>query len=394
VTPRTVYLSYVFPPDAAPRAVQVARLVRHSALPDLHVVCATEGAGGERVHTVPWGPLARARRAVRWRTIRSRLLAPDAFRPWAADAARAAAALRPRVLVTFGQPMSDHLAGLRLRRRRADLRWIAHFSDPWSANPFRDEDAVARWTNRRLERAVLERADALVFTSAETVDLVLGGPLERLRHKAHVLPHCYEPGAYRAPAPRAAGAPLVVRHLGAFYGTRTPAALFAALARVGAERPDALADVRVELYGPMERPLDTVPGHDRLPPGLVHWGGVVPHERSLELMADADLLVVLDAPAPLSVFLPSKLVDYVGARRPLLALTPPGAAAALVARAGGWVAAPGDPAACAAALGSALAAARAAGPGPWGAPEVAAELAAPAVAARMDALVRTVGEAA
>lgn len=391
MTAGTVYLSYVYPPDTAPRAIQVARLVRHSALPDVHVVCATAGARGERIHTVPWGAVARARRTLRWRTIRSRLMAPDAFRPWARDAAGATAALHPRTLVTFGQPMSDHLVGLRMRRRRAELRWIAHFSDPWSANPFRDEDAVARWTNRRLERAVLERADALVFTSEETVELVLDGSPDRLRAKAHVLPHSYEPGAYPPRAPRTVDAPLVIRHLGAFYGRRSPAALFAALARLLREDPEALASVRIELYGPAETPIESVPGFAGLPAGMVQSHGVVPYERSLELMASADLLVVLDAPAPRSVFLPSKLVDYVGARRPLLALTPPGAAAALVERAGGWVAAPDDVEACANALRSALAEARRAGARPWGAEAVAAELAAPAVAARMDALVRAVG---
>jgi glycosyltransferase involved in cell wall biosynthesis len=42
------------------------------------------------------------------------------------------------------------------------------------------------------------------------------------------------------------------------------------------------------------------------------------------------------------VFLPSKLIEYVGAARPVIGLTPPGTAADLIERLGGWVADPKD----------------------------------------------------
>ncbi|HET6865348.1 MAG TPA: hypothetical protein VFH80_05470, partial [Solirubrobacteraceae bacterium] len=242
MTGRTVFLSYVFPPDEAPRAIQVGRLVRHSRLEDLHVVCATERAAGANAHTVPWSRWARVRGQLRWKTIRSRHLVPDAFRPWARDAARATHALKPRTVVTFGQPMSDHLAGLRLKRRTG-IRWIAHFSDPWVANPFRTDGRLSHWANLRLESAVLHGADALVFTSEETVDVVLSGSRAGLRGKAHVLPHAIEPDVYPDLPVRDEGDPLVVRHLGAFYGARTAAPLLRALGAVVEGEPGLLADV-------------------------------------------------------------------------------------------------------------------------------------------------------
>jgi hypothetical protein len=385
VTCRTVFLTYVFPPDESPRAVQIGRLVQHSSLADLHVVCATDDATGDHVHRVPWGTVAKLRHLLRWRTIRSRLLVPDAFRPWARDAARAARALHPAVLVTFGQPMSDHLAGLTLKRRTG-VPWIAHLSDPWSDNPFRTDGPVSRALNRRLERRVVRQADRLVFTSAPTVDLVMAKYPAALRAKVRVLPHAFAP----AGAPTAArrdGEPVVVRHLGAFYGRRSPAPLLTALAELRRRDPTALADVRVELWGPAETPVESVPEYAALPAGLVTVHGKATYADSLELMRTADLLVVIDAPAALSVFLPSKLVDYVGARRPLLALTPPGAAADVVARAGGWVVAPDRPAEAVDALDNALDGARANRRADWGAPEVVAEHAPHKIARAMDALI-------
>jgi hypothetical protein len=59
-------------------------------------------------------------------------------------------------------------------------------------------------------------------------------------------------------------------------------------------------------------------------------------------MASADGLLVIDAPAEESVFLPSKLIDYIGAGRPILGLTPPGTSRNLINQLGGWVARPED----------------------------------------------------
>lgn len=43
---------------------------------------------------------------------------------------------RYHALVTFAQPWSDHRIGLALRRRFPALPWLAHFSDPWTDNPY------------------------------------------------------------------------------------------------------------------------------------------------------------------------------------------------------------------------------------------------------------------
>jgi glycosyltransferase involved in cell wall biosynthesis len=60
-------------------------------------------------------------------------------------------------------------------------------------------------------------------------------------------------------------------------------------------------------------------------------------------MQEADVLMVIDADVPDSVFLPSKLIDYLGAGRPVLGITPPDSGSARVIRkAGGWVVAPAD----------------------------------------------------
>ncbi|MBM3317932.1 MAG: hypothetical protein FJY75_08760, partial [Candidatus Eisenbacteria bacterium] len=68
---------------------------------------------------------------------------------------------------------------------------------------------------------------------------------------------------------------------------------------------------------------------------------VIPYLDSLALMRRSDLLLTVDArltQSAESVFLPSKLVDYLGSGTPVLAVTPRrGATARVVAESGGIV---------------------------------------------------------
>ena len=70
----------------------------------------------------------------------------------------------------------------------------------------------------------------------------------------------------------------------------------------------------------------------------------VPFTESLRIIASADVLVVIDAPSDgVSVFLPSKLVDYLMVDKPILGITPlQGSSADLLRRADCAVVAPDD----------------------------------------------------
>lgn len=394
---RAVMLSYCYPPMPHPQAIQVGRFVQHLTDRKVAVVCGVEtGSPATPVptrgvaHRIPWSRSAVLMRRMRRVLLGTRRTSTDAYAPWAR---RAVTAVRSRrllteadVLVTFGQPMSDHVAGLELTRRTG-CAWVAHFSDPWIDNPFENRTERAQRHGRRLERAVLERADRIIFTSAETARLVLSAHAAVDPDKVRVLPHAFDPALYpRTDQSRVVTqSRLVLRHVGSFYGRRTPAPLIAALAMSLKEDP-ALADrLRVELVGAPPGSLD-VPGAAELPHELVRVTPTVDYVQSLALMSSADLLLVVDAPAVESVFLPSKLIDYLGSGRPVLALTPPGAARDVVAQDGGWYADPNDVVACARALRAAVDAVSAAPLSSWGDAGFRASFRAEAVAVRLSAV--------
>ncbi|MBL8487360.1 MAG: glycosyltransferase [Rhodocyclaceae bacterium] len=390
-----VFFSYAYPPLKYPRAIQVGRLGKFLSAPPRVLCCDDASAKDASLEAVASPDADRrvfADRAGKlawvWRKLTN---LPDRQRPWAMRTAREAVATglvgREDVLVTFGQPMSDHLAGLRIKRATG-CPWVAHFSDPWTDNPFHWEVPLQRTLLRRMEASVVQAADRLVFTSEETVELVMAKYPAALRAKASALPHAFDPGLYGEAEP--ADGRKVVRYVGAFYRQRNPLALMEAIRALRARAPRLLEGVRFELVGPWNGNAGWTPQDAGLPADLATTRKPVPYLESLRLMRSADLLLILDAPFEQSVFFPSKLVDYIGAGRPVLAFTPPGTSARVLAEVGGRAYPAGDAEVMARGLAETLedlAAGRLAAPSA----EAARGYAGPAVAARFEALLAGLG---
>jgi glycosyltransferase involved in cell wall biosynthesis len=245
------------------------------------------------------------------------------------------------IIVSFAAPRASHVVGLALARA-SRLPWVAHFSDPWSDSPYFRGGPFSRWLLDRLEQQTIRTADRVVFVAERTADLVMRKYPATWRSKVRVIPHGYDtdllpPIPADTPPPR-----LRLVHTGAFYGQRTPAALLQALALLDQQRP-VRNRLEVIFVGPRESPYQRTV--DRL--GLteiVRFPGRLPHRETLRVAAEADVCLVLDAPSDgESVFLPSKIVDYLMLRKPILGFTPPrGESADLLRRLGCPVVAPDD----------------------------------------------------
>lgn len=403
---RFVFFSYCYPPLLYPRSIQVARLARHSTPDNVEVIAAADDEPDDpglltttssrvEVTRLPWGRRASLARKARARLLKDRFLLPDHFRAWASDAARwviGNSSLSPQdVLVSFGAPMSDHLAAATIVKRTG-VRWVAHFSDPWVDNPYRRANRLdAKLANRlesklnaRYEAATARGADGLIFTSEQTASLVMSKYPKTWRRKVAVVPPAFDAELFPSVESPSQDRPLIARYVGAFYRHRGPEPLFKALALLRERGSPALEGLRIELVGAFAEDPRAAPSGSRLAPGLLTVRPPVPYLESLALMRDADLLLLIDAAAETSVFFPSKLADYLGARRPILAVTPPGVAADVVAGAGGWQADPCDPEAVATALTSALDHARKHRGDLWGREAFLSQFSAPIVARRFD----------
>jgi glycosyltransferase involved in cell wall biosynthesis len=350
-TRKLLAVSWELPPMYGPRATQVARTLSQLASLGWHstVVCLDPRRGGPhwrdgvdaafptgvetvRVSSPEEWTLVRAA----WRILPSLRDRPDSKWVWIGRAARAATRASATAtfdgLVTFGQPWSDHLVGLRVHRATS-LPWVAHFSDPWVDSPY-VRSSPARWrAARRMEEDVIREADGVVFVTGQMADLVMKKYPEAWRDKAGVVPHGFDPMSLRKrDQPRRDGGPMRLVYTGRFYeGLRTPTSMLRALGRINAREP--LADaLDVTFVGPHVTSFAREAAQLGVD-ALVHFRDRVPPAEATAIASAADALLVIDAPADgPSPFLPSKLVDYLPLRKPILGITPAGATAELLER--------------------------------------------------------------
>lgn len=362
---RLLAISWAMPPAVFPRSLQVSRSLHVLAGMgwDITVICSEPPPGAtidpelekkylgsyRTVRICPDG--LPSRRRFFWQDSKYQGVAETESNWIEAAISRAistAKQTRFDALATFAQPWSDHLIGLDLKAKLR-LPWLAHFSDPWADNPY-SATAIpkVREQVQKAERRVISAADRIVFTNSRTVDLVMRKYPADWRRRVCVVPHGFE-----SRPPLAANADsrnrMKLVHTGDLYGLRNPDAFLRALGKLAARR-DLDGRIEAVFVGSVPETSRNLCNEMDLQP-LVRFAGRLTSSEAAEEAAQADVLLVIDAPADNSVFLPSKLIDYLAFDRPIFGLTPKeGAAADLLAAFGYPVAAPDDEAAVLAAL--------------------------------------------
>jgi hypothetical protein len=226
-------------------------------------------------------------------------------------------------LITFAQPWADHLIGLSLKKRYPALPWIAHFSDPWVDSPYiaKIKPGVRQMWQEQ-ERAVIAHADAVIFVNTPTADLVMKKYPAEWRSKAHVVPHGYDPDLRDAVAEpsRDTGRMRLVYTGTMFPGMRDPLKILEAIVCLKKILPPECMPV-TEFVGmgvtPYRKQAQELGISD-----LTRFDERVGYLEALRIASRADILLMIDTNMENSVFLPSKIVDYLMLGKPIFALTP------------------------------------------------------------------------
>lgn len=273
---------------------------------------------------------------------------PDRFRFFNSAIVRAVEKLdldNYDLVISWSQWHSIHFAASSIKKRYPKLFWIAHLSDPWADNPFLPKFPFFSFIQKYLEKSAISHADQLHFTTNETLSLVMKKYPASLLKKSYVIPHSYDSSLYDLNQEGDTSDTKdvrAVRYLGNFYGPRNPETFLEALSLILKFNPEILRGVRFEFVGRWIGANQSALAKFDFPDGLVLFKEPVSYLESLRLMRESDMLLIIDAPFAESIFFPSKLVDYIGAERPILAFTPPGCSADILNKIGGMVFSPED----------------------------------------------------
>lgn len=352
---RLLAVSYCFPPVASPEAFVSAKLMGALQGFKVDVISASPDLFPGRADTSldqyvkdRFGRIERLTTSwpLRKLMLMPRLpLRPDRYVLLKSLALRRALDMQPAnydAVMTRSQYHSSHLVGLALKKLFPRLPWIASFSDPWTGGIYERTIPFLSAYSLHLEKEALTHSDALIFPTAEMRDFVARQhPGLQIIARSTVIPHGFDPTLYTPPAPPQHEKVSRISMFGSFYGPRSPEPLLNAVARL-AEKPGK-PNFTVEIYGRNSDVLHSALARYPQLRDIVRHMGEVDHVSALRVMAGADILAMIDAPMPPpSIFMPSKLADYIGANRPILAITPEGAAADIARMVGGVVASPNN----------------------------------------------------
>lgn len=429
---RLLVLSWYFPPANTMGALRTGKLVKYllGAGHDVRVVCARDlpfaqtlplEAPAERVTYTHWtdvnappkavarwlhrlrgrggpaggdapspAPSPGAAAAPRRRGLLNRLRAaytdlldrPDAYVGWYPFARLGMAAAlkgwRPDVVFATAPPFTVLLAASHIARRRG-IPWVAEYRDRWYEDPYYPYPPARRERERRWEDRLLAGASGIVTVSepwAEDYRARWGKPVE-------VVLNGFDPDdfPFEAERPRGEAGLLRIVYTGIIYaGRRDPTPLFEAIRLLG----DEARHVRVEFYGPKPDTIEPLIARAGVGEHVV-LKDPVPYRDALSLQRAADILLLLQwNDASEAGNCPGKLFEYIGARRPVLALGLEGGVPDTILDARGAGAVINDPARIAERLRQWIAEKRETGEIPDTPPEARAGLSRPEQYARLE----------
>jgi len=339
---KILFISYAFPSLILPESIQVVRTIKFISLEswDPLVLTVNEKCTFERTDKDLLKQIPLTTEVIRtksfehksiikilWHIYPKLLYLPDSKIGWYRYAVKEAQSVLKEknisLIHSWASPFTSHLVGLKLKKE-TDLPWIAHFSDPWVDNPyFPNYGGWHQRFNLRLEREVVENADAIIFVSERTKDMIA----ERypyIKNKSFIVPHCYDEEVFASLKKwiKKDETRFTMTYTGNFYGPRSPMPLFSAVRNLMSKNPNFCSRLNIQIVGSMEQRYRMAIKEMGLEK-VVSYQWVVPYLKSLEYMVKSDILLLIDAPSEKeSLFFPSKLADYIGAEKPILGITP------------------------------------------------------------------------
>ena len=248
-------------------------------------------------------------------------------------------------LFTSIVPGISHIAGLKIKKKHPKVKWIASFSDPFKGSPYKKTDLSERSVfykiafnvgayclyNNRYEEAAVKYADELVFICEEQRDFTLRQypNHEELLKKSVIYPLTYIPqwkmyGDLLDVSPVHHEIKQAV-HLGRLYGLRRIDTFLGALKQLKEEIPDLKEKIVFHQYSEIQAPdIRKIREYGLEEVFVLH--DKVSYKESVEIMKNADILVLFDTLMPgeeSQPYLPSKIVEYLMLKKPILGICDP-----------------------------------------------------------------------
>lgn len=258
--------------------------------------------------------------------IRGNLFIPDARVGWNRFALRASKKLLQTepfaAIITTSPPHSSQLIGLQLKKQFPNVKWIADLRDPWTDIYYYKElnhTALAKKIDAYYEKAVIETADAILVTSADTKRLLLAKSPVIDSAKIKVIPNGYDQEDFTYPSDPPSNK-FCITYTGTITETYNIELFLKALAEVARRHPDIPFRLRFvgKISAMVQQQVEQA--------GITHLTEIipfVPHQESIRYLMAATMLL-MGIPDVVNNFciLPGKLFEYLASNKPIICIGP------------------------------------------------------------------------
>lgn len=256
---------------------------------------------------------------------------PDNKIGWMPNAVRAGTDLLEAnsfdAIFSSAPPYTAHLIAERLSRI-SGLPLLIDFRDDWVGNPRHHYPTPwHRRMNERLERRILEASHRII-----TINDPIRNALRSRHPELHldgafsVIPQGFDPEKLSIEPTNHQPQKMRFLYSGIFYDAQTPDFFIRALAEAIKKRTNLAEHLEVVFLGLM--PKSSLQLVEQLGlDGLIRYEGYVSHETAVAEQLAADVLWMTIGKRPGAEGISTgKLFEYMGTRKPILALIPPGTA--------------------------------------------------------------------
>lgn len=356
---KVLLLGYFYAPEASPGAYRwtpvAERWIEQGH--EVDVVCAWkpgllrhETINGVRVHRVGGGIVELVRKrlrgapAVSWTDVPvdgaprpplsllkrlhdltwKKVYWPDFACPWFFPALRETRRLLARVghdaMLSTSFPFTVHMVGLRAKRGHPGITWTVDMGDPFSfveGTPSNNFSLYAR-LNRRAESTVFGAADAVAVTPQAAEKYAEAFPESAAKMRPVPLPLPPLEGVEEAPRVFPEDGKTRLVYVGRLYRrVRTPDFMLRLFEMLLRERPETAPELH--LFGDVGECRESFRPYEALLGKSIFLHGPVGRERALRAVRDAT--VVVNIANDTRYQMPSKVMEYAVAGKPVLNLT-------------------------------------------------------------------------
>jgi len=228
----------------------------------------------------------------------------------------------PDLIYSRSFPLSSAVMACKLKKR-FNVPWVMHLSDIWADCPEMRYRGRSMSYQQKIERECFEAADAVCVTSHKTLEFYQRKYPE-LDHKLKFFPNVFDSEDVPSPSEdrHAKSKRLRIVHTGSLAGDRSPEPLLKAVGLLPKEAQDQLEIVFIGSSDRMNKAL-----LEKYRCDCLSCFDAMEYKKALEYQRSADVLLLIDMPVnepELRVFFPSKTLDYMIARKPILALVDEG----------------------------------------------------------------------